>query len=218
MKNIWENCVNKAALVLVPGFVAVSACEKPLALSADPIERAATCGVVAAAEARKGQADFRAPLSIEAQGKILHPALVVGGETPEFSQDKAAAVVKQMSERVDAVTDSDWEKLVEPCATAFPLPAQAAALPSEPLTAALGCDALGRFMRAALASDGRYEKVLAGYNKLESSLDSKVAPLLAKRGATSSEATQLEKRKALSVFAKLGRPDQVMDACVDRYT
>lgn len=210
--------MKKALLLALPGLLLSSGCTKPLTLSADPVERAATCGVVAAAEARKAQADFRAPLSIEAQGKILHHALTVGAETPEFSQDKAAAVVKQMSERADAVTDGSWEKLVEPCATAFPLPATAPALPGDPLTAALGCDALGRFMRAALASDGRYEAVLAKYNKLEASLDKKVAPLLAQRGASSAEATQREKRKALSVFGNLGRPDQVMDACVARYT
>lgn len=210
--------MNKALLLGIPVLLMGSACSKPLVLSDDPIERAATCGVVTAAQARQAQADFRAPLSIEAQGKILHHALAVGAETPEFSQDKAAAVVKQMSERADAITDSSWEKLVEPCAAAFPVPTSTPKLPDDPLTTALGCDALGRFMRAALASDGRYEAVLAGYNRLETSLDSKVAPLLARRGLSSPEATQVEKRKALSTFAKLGRPDQVMDACLVRFT
>ncbi|RJF90440.1 hypothetical protein D3876_09355 [Sphingomonas cavernae] len=155
---------------------------------------------------------------MEAQGNILRYPLAIGARSTEFAQDDAAAVIKGMSDRADAVIESDWKELIGPCATAYPAPAGTPRLPDDPYQAALGCEALGRFMRAALASDGRYEEVMAGYNKLETSLDSKLAPLLAKHGKSSTEAAQTEKRKAMTAFAKLGRPDQVMEACVARYT
>lgn len=210
--------MKNALWLTVPALLASSACgPKALMLPDDPVERAATCGVVAAAQARQGQTDIRAPLSMAAQGNILRHPLAVGAESEEFSQSAASAVVKRMSELAGAVIERDWEALIEPCAQAFPIRTETPALPGDPLTAALGCDALGQFMRAALASDGRYDKELSIYHKLETSLDTKLAPLLAKRGARSPVATQTERRKAMTVFAGLGRPDQVMAACVARY-
>ncbi|MGH6782037.1 MAG: hypothetical protein ACREB5_08030, partial [Sphingomonadaceae bacterium] len=63
--------MNKAVFLLFPGLLAASACgPKALSLPADPIEAAATCGVVAAAQAREGQTSLKAPLSMAAQGNI----------------------------------------------------------------------------------------------------------------------------------------------------
>lgn len=205
------------AIMIVSGLLIAGCGPRAIALPDDPIASAATCGVVAAAKARAAQADIKAPLSMAAQGDILRHALVVGARTPEFAQADASAVIAGMSERAGEVTDSDWQALIEPCDKAFPPPPEPAKLPDDPYVAGLGCDALGRFMRAALASDGRYEAELSRYNKLETALDTRIAPLLAAHGKSGTEAAQAEKRKAMSSIVKLGRPDQLMDACVARY-
>lgn len=207
------------ALSIVPGLLLASACgPAKLALSDDPIESAATCGIVAAAKAREAQADIKAPLSLAAQGDILRHPLAAGARQTEFAQADASAVIQSMSDRANEVTDSDWKALIEPCDAAFPAPEGEPQLPEDPYAAGLGCDALGSFMRAALGSDGRYEAELSRYTKLESSLDAKLAPLLASRGVSGAEALAAEKRKALSAIVKLGRPDQLMNACVARYS
>lgn len=179
---------------------------------------AATCGIVAAAKAREAQTDIKAPLSLAAQGDILRHALAIGARQPIFDQAGASAVIKGMSERAGKVTDGDWKSGIEPCNAAYPPPPEPAKLPNDPYIAGLGCDALGSFMRAALGSDGRYEETLSKYNRLEAALDTKLAPMLAAKGKDSTEAAQLEKRKAMSMIVKLGRPDQLMDACVARYS
>lgn len=208
-----------AATLMISSLLMTSGCGPgKLSLSDDPVMSAATCGIVAAAKAREAQADIKAPLSLAAQGDILRHALVIGGREPVFDQAAASAVVNAMSERASKVTDGDWKSVIEPCNTAYPAPPEPAKLPSDSYTAGLGCDALGSFMRAALGSDGRYEETLSKYNRLEAALDVKLAPMLAAKGKTSTEAAQLEKRKAMSTIVKLGRPDQLMEACVARYS
>lgn len=206
------------SLLLIPALLATAACgNKQVALSADPVERAATCGVVAAAQARVNMTDIKAPLPVEAQGEVLRYALVAGAEGEQFAADRASAVVQRMPAIADEVTDGNWKKLVEPCAQAYPAAAAQPELPRDPLTAGMGCDALRQFVGRALASDGRYEETLTQYSKLESALDKKIAPVMAQRGIAASE-TDAEKSKAFSAIAKLGNPAMTMDACVQRYT
>lgn len=206
------------AWIALPGLLIAGACGRSaIELPADPIERAATCGVVTAAEARVATTDIKAPLSLEAQGNILRYALLTGSEGESFAADRAAAVVQRMPELADKVTDGSWKKLIEPCAQAYPAAKGPPALPEDPLVAGMGCDALRQFVGKALASDGRYEETLTQYSNLESALDKRLAPMLARRGVSADE-TDAERSTALSTLAKLGNPTAVMDACVQRYT
>jgi len=206
-------------LLIVPIVIAASGCgPKQVALSPDPIERAATCGVVAAAQARVATKDIKAPLSVEAKGETLRYALLAGAEGKAFSSEQAGAVVKRMSEIVDQVTEGKWQKLVAPCAAAYPAVAAAPELPSDPLVAGMGCDQLRQFMGRALASDGRYEETLSKYGDLERTLDGKLAPLMARGGVSDGPESAEKKREAMSTVAKLGNPTAVMDACVARYS
>lgn len=211
--------MNKALLLVLPGLAMAGGCgQKQVALSPDPVERAATCGVVAAANARLNTTDIKAPLSLDAKGETLRYALLAGAQQEIFSADQAGAVINRMAQIADKVIEGDWKKLVGPCAEAYPAAPAKPALPEDPLVAGLGCDMLRQFVGRALASDGRYEETLTRYSALERELDSKLAPLMARNGIDDGPEGMEQKRKAMSKIAKLGNPTQVMDACVQRYT
>src|SRR5687768_13335824 len=106
----------KTPLLIPLAALLVTACgPKPLTLPEEPVERAATCGVVAAANARSGSTDAKTPLTLEQQASILHYALLGGGEGGQFSQDRVAAVVQRMPELEAGITESKWQELVQPC-------------------------------------------------------------------------------------------------------
>jgi hypothetical protein len=211
--------MKKSLLLVLPGLIAAGACgPKQVALSPDPVERAATCGVVAAASARVNTTDIKAPLSVEAKGETLRYALLTGAQQEAFSAEQAGAVIQRMPAIADEVTDGKWQKLVEPCAQAYPAVAAAPKLPADPLVAGMGCDMLRQFVGRALASDGRYEETLAQYSTLERNLDGKLAPLMARQGIDNGPEGIAQKQKAMSTVAKLGNPTAVMNACVERYT
>jgi len=157
-------------------------------------------------------------------GRFAEPAtrwlLLLSGVVGTFMAASGMVlwVVKRMPEIADKVTDGKWEKLVEPCAQAYPVAATAQPeLPRDPLVAGLGCDMLRQFVGRALASDGRYEETLTQYCALERKLDGKLAPLMARQGIDNGTEGTEQKRKAMSTVAKLGNPTAVMDACVQRY-
>jgi len=212
----------KTPYALVPMLaLVVSGCgPQKLALPSDPIGRAATCGVVAAADARSKNQQVAAPLSFDKQGQIVHYALLAGAADQQFSRDKASAVIAQMQEIQDRITSGKWQDLVQPCEAAFPEAnlSQSVSLPSDPLTSELSCYMLGKFMTKALASQGNaYEAQLLQYGELARALDPKVAVALEKRGIRSETARNVERNEALSTAAKLGPPSKVMDACSERY-
>ena len=91
-------------------------------------------------------------------------------------------------------------------------------LPKDPLISAVGCDQMSSFMRKALSTDMQYDSEVQRIGKLSMQLDEKVAPLLAREGKNSDEKTQAVKLEAMSIFAKLGAPDKLIDACVARYS
>lgn len=203
------------ALLLMP--VLLAGCDTQALLAENPVERAATCGVVAAAQARV-EAPVGKPLPLEAQGEVLRPALLAGAAGEEFDGEAAEAVVKRMPVLAESVTQGDnWKELAPACAAAYPAAPAAPALPDDALAAALGCDQLGRFLKTALGASGDYEEPLLEYGVVERTLDSRIAPLLARRGLASEDAQAKEKRKALGAFAKLGNPVTVMNACVVKY-
>lgn len=201
-----------AALLLV-------ACgPKPLKLPEQPIDRAATCGVVAAADAR-ATAQMKAALPFEAQGRIFHYALLAASEGDQFAPETANAVARRMSELQDEITSGDWQSLVPACASAYPSTAiTAVTLPADRFDAELGCDALGDFMTTALQGSERdYGNEIASYQDLSHTLGQALALGIRSRVGADLQAQQAARRTALARTAKLGPPVAVMQLCIERY-
>ena len=144
---------SRNTLLLPLAALLATACgPKPLTLPEDPVERAATCGVVAAANARSGQTDVKTPLTLEQQASILHYALLGGGEGKDFAQDRVAAVVQRMPELEGGITEGEWQQLVQPCREAYPAtaPGKPIELPKNTLDARLSCYMLAEFLTKSL--------------------------------------------------------------------
>lgn len=206
-------------LLALPALALVAGCGKSrLNLPQDDVDRAATCAAVTATAARAGTTNVSAPLTLEQQGNVLHYAMLAGAESPEFAQDRAAAVVKRMGEVADSVTGGKWQTLVQPCAEAYPATQiKDPKLPTDPLKAELGCFMLSDFLNSAMARQPAYSDELSPYFKLKGKLDPRIATLLAKRGIKAPDARQSERRRALTEAVKLGPPLPVLKACVANY-
>ena len=192
---------------------------KALTLPADPVDRAATCGVVAAASARAATADIKAPLPFEAQGRILHYPLLAASEGERFDTAIANKVSKRMSALQDDITSGEWQALVPQCAAAFPLAGRLdVTLPADRFEAELGCDEMGKFLSQALqAQEADYAKPLGEYRDLERKFDMALGPGLRSRVGKELK-PQLELRsKAMAAMVKLGSPAAVMRQCVERF-
>lgn len=209
--------MKKSAVIAVASLVLQSCGGGALSLPADPIERAATCGVVAAASARSASGNVEAKLSFDQQGAILHPALLEGAAGEAFEKDRAAAVVAQMPQREAAVTSGEWDVLVPACAEAYPATQARGeiALPSDPLTAQRGCDALSDFLTTALRpQESDYIEELRAYADMERKLDTRIGSTQARRGE--SDDVQASQR-AMAELVKLGPPMMVMRECLERF-
>jgi hypothetical protein len=190
----------------------------PAALPETAVERAATCGVVASAEARKVTANPQFPLSAAQRGAVLRPALLASAEGEEFSRDRTAAVVKAMQELGETLDEKDVETLAPQCAQAYPPAPTPVVLPEDPLTAAMGCDELSDFIRQAFSAQGAdYKAELDKYYALNQALDRQLAPLLSRRGISGVEASQAQARKEMARIVKLGEPTAILDACSVKY-
>ena len=201
-------------------FLAACGGPKALALPADPVDRAATCGIVAAAEARLATADVKAPLSLAAQGKILHHALLAASSGGAFESEIANIVSKRMSELQESVTSGRWQDLAPACAGAFPAAAKAeAALPEGRFEAQLACSELTDFVAAALESQevAGYGNELAEYRHLASRLNDDIAPGLSRKAGPRREAQQRVRREALARAAQMGSPVAVIGQCLERF-
>lgn len=213
--------MRKALLLLPMAAISLAGCGKQqLALSQDPIDRAATCGVVAAAQARSATTNIRAPLSLDAQGEILHPALLTAAKSDGFSVQTAAAVINRMPAVEGDITSGKFETLAAPCQQAFPETAVASiTLPQDALTARVGCYELGGFMNRALLESGEaYATELTSYGAMRRELDPKIASGFAAQGVTGqSERAKAIRSEAMGEMVKLGSPTRVMKACVDRF-
>lgn len=210
----------RTTLLIPLATLLASACgPKPLSLPQDPVERAATCGVVAAASARSGSADVKTPLTMEQQASILHYALLGGGEGKDFSQDRVAAVVQRMPELEAGITGAKWQELVQPCREAFPAtaPGKPVALPKDPQEARLSCYMLSEFLTKSL---GQHEAALgdqlAVYGGMNRDLDPRIGASLKARGLSKDQARDA-RREALGSAAQLGPPVAVMKACLDKF-
>lgn len=192
---------------------------KPLALPADPVDRAATCGVVAAATARTALTDVKAPLPLAAQGKIFHYALLAASAGEAFEADTANRVNKRMGALQESITGGKWQELGPACDSAFPAAGKTqVTLPEGRLDAQLACEELAEF--ASVALDGEevnYGNELAGYRRMRSELNDALGPGLRARAGADLEAQTLERKRALAAAAKLGSPIAVLDACAKRF-
>jgi len=204
-------------------FLAVlllAACgSKSLELPAEPVDRAATCGVVAAAAARTAVTDVQAPLPLAAQGKIFHYALLVASEGGEFKAETANRVNKRMRELEAGITGGKWRDLIPACDSAFPVAGKTdIELPANRLDAQLACEELADFTDLALeAATKDHGNELAAYRRMGSGLNDALAPGLRARAGSSSEAQSRERDRALAAAAALGSPIPVLDKCMERF-
>lgn len=190
---------------------------KTLVLPEDPVERAATCGAVAAAAARS-TTDVSAPLSLEAIAGVLHYPMLAASSGEAYSPDTATKVQERMAELQDAVVESDWREAIPACRSAFPATAaEEIRLPDASFDAQLGCDELGDFLRSSIEGREEYAEVFGEYRQLSSTLEPALASGLRSRAGSDSGRQQDERRKALAVMAKAGPPAAVMRECLTRF-
>ena len=211
--------IKLASLTLIPA-IALSGCgPKALALPDDPIERAATCSVVAAADARVATG-VKGNLSAEAQGRIFHYPLLAASAGGSYDADIAAAVFKREHPIADAVTKGKWQDLKPACASAYPATTVTAPeLPAKPLDSAIECYMTVDFMRKALAGAGQsYAEAVTRYGALVNKLDPKVSTELTRAGIKGNDAIQTRRKQGLADSAKLGPPPAVIEACTRKYS
>lgn len=203
------------------GLLVAGCGSKEVGLPTDPVERAATCAVVAAADAREKTGTIQGPLPLPAQSKVIHYAMLTGAEGPQFSADRAQQVVKLMPKIGGQMTAESWKPLVGPCDQAFPVTVAAGpiALPKDPLDAELACDGVAGFVSRAVqtASDAAAKEELVRYQDMRAKLDTRIGVQLKRRGETSFEAIQAARQKALAAAARLGPPARVMETCLGRF-
>ena len=206
--------------VVVPLLAAVAGCgSKPLELPADPIDRAATCGVVAAAAARTAVTDVQAPLPLAAQGKIFHYALLSASTGGAFEGETANRVNKRMRELESGITGGKWSDLVPVCDSAFPVTQKTEVkLPQGRFEAQIACEELAEFTSIALeGSERHFGNELAAYRRMRTELNDALAPGLRARAGPGAEAQSRERDRGLAAAAALGSPIPVLDKCRERF-
>lgn len=192
---------------------------RSLELPADPVDRAATCGVVAAAAARTAVTDVKAPLPLAAQGKIFHYALLAASQGGAFEAETANRVNSRMRELESGITGGKWRDLVPVCDSAFPITLKTdVKLPSSRFPAQLACEELADFTNVALeGSERHFGNELAAYRRMRTELNDAIAPGLQARAGSSSEAQSRERNLALAAAAALGSPIPVLEKCRERF-
>ena len=191
---------------------------KAPALPDDPIDRAATCGVVTAASERAA-AGVKGDLPADAQARIFHYPLLAGSTGKSFDDDAAQKVFQRMPKLFDTVIVDGWETLKPACAAAFPQTQIAQpTLPAGKLDSMLQCYVVADFMRKSLGSaGGSYGEASMRYNIFTSKLDTRMTPVLAAAGLKNGPKLQARRSEALSAAAKLGQPQLVIAACMKKY-
>jgi hypothetical protein len=201
--------------------LALSACggAKPLELPADPVDRAATCAVVAAAAAPTAVADVKAPLPLAEQGRIFHHALLAASAGGTFEAETANRVNKRMRELEAGVTSGKWRDLVPACDTAFPAAGgKEVELPSGRFEAQILCEELAEFASVALEGSERdFGNELAAYRRMRTELNDSIAADLRSKAGPGTEAQSRERDRALAAAAALGSPIAVLDKCRERF-
>lgn len=204
-------------IITASALLLVSCGPQALVLPEEPIDRAATCGSVAAASARAATA-VGAPLSLDGIGSVLHYPMLAGSAGESYSSDAAEAVQKRMSELQDSIGEGKWRDLIPACNAAFPAAAtDRVTLPADRFEAQLGCDELGDFLLSSLEAQEEYLNEFGEYRQMANKLETTVAAGLRSRAGPDPDARQDERRKALATMAKAGPPVAVMRACLTRF-
>lgn len=213
--------MRSAVFLALASALMLPACgPKQLALPEDPVDRAATCAVVSAADARQKNPDARGDLDFDAQTRIIHYAMLAGIEGDGFSTKNASAVVSRMSEVEADITSGKWQDLVAPCEQAFPEVKKTSgiALPEARFDAQLGCYAMADFLvRTVTTSDPKAQERFAAFQKMKRDLDGTIGAAVKARGAGSYEKTLDLKQGALVKMTRSGAPAEVMRLCTERF-
>jgi hypothetical protein len=212
MKQDLASLAVMSALLLA----ACSKAEKPI-LPADPVERAATCAVVAELDERRQAGE--APLPFEAHEHVLHYALLAGATGESFASATTYSVFQRIKRIRPEVTKSKWQKILPECRIAYP---EAwtfnVELPKDRFDSKLQCDELGKFIARSLRKHHAEDPVrAAAYSQMAGNLDYRLSPGLRVRAGAAPEEQAAVRRKALAAAVKLGRPSQVMEQCIQRY-
>lgn len=208
------------ALVAASMMLLVSCSPKKLSLPNDPIDRAATCAVVSAANARLDTPDREGDLDFEAQTRIIHYAMLAGVQGEDFSAARASAVVTRMNALQEDITNKRWKNLIEPCDRAYPAVKKTAGieLPENSFDAALGCTSMGDFLVKTVSSDDpRSIDRFSSFVRMKRELDGAIGSGLKARGAGGAEKSRALKEVALVRMTKLGAPAAVMNVCTGRF-
>lgn len=205
-------------LPIAAALLLASCGPQSLTLPKARVDRAATCGVIAAAEARAAT-DIKRVLPFTAQLKILHYALLAGSEGESFSEEASTAVIERMPTLQEEITEGKWQELAPACRQAFPAAEKEdVTLPSDRFAAQLGCDALGDFLVGRLRSqEMSYGAQLGDYRDMLRELDKVLGPGLRSRAGADLASQQAARREALAETARLGQPAAIMRQCVERY-
>jgi hypothetical protein len=211
--------ISSKLLVPMIGAALISGCgEKTPPLPTEALDRAATCGVVAAASEREA-AGARGDLPADAQARILHYAMLYASAGGTLDQDKVNAVSKRMPALFDRTIQGKWQNLRPVCAQAFPATqVQQPKLPAKPADSMLQCYILADFLRKVLSAQGSsYGAATNAYGALKDRLDTKMVPVLRAAGLHNGSAFQHKRLEELAAAAKLGQPPAVIAACEKKY-
>ena len=213
--------LSKVAAVSAAALMLGSCGPKQLTLPSDPIDRAATCAVVSAADSRAKAPEAKGDLDFDAQTRIIHYAMIAGSEGNGFSAKRASAVVNRMGEVEADITNGKWQDLVAPCDQAYPVVKKidGIELPKGRFDAELGCYSMGDFLvKTVTTTDPRAQESFAAFQKMKRRLDGPIGSALKARGAGSYVKTQALKEAALVQMTKLGAPAEVMKICTSRFS
>lgn len=209
-------------VAMAPGLaLALAACGGPpaLELAADPVQRAAQCGVVATTAARSAQTDVKADLPFATQVQVLHYALLAATDgNGGYDQARAGAVLKALPQAEPTVTEGQWQALVPACEAAFPHATAPARLPDGALDAQLGCALLADYVEGALQSqEVRYATDLQPIRQMRLGLDNRIGARLHQAGAADAEAQQAPRDRAMDRIVRAGAAAPMLATCVERF-
>jgi hypothetical protein len=207
-----------AATSAVIGLLLAGCGEKALELPSDPVDQAATCGVITAASERE-TAGLKGDLSPDAQSRVLHFAMLYAAQGKSFDAEKVNVVSQRMHALADAITKGKWQTLRPACAAAYPASQiKAPQLPAKGIEAQLECYALADFLRKALGDQPSYAQAVQRYNLLTGKLDVSMAPALRAAGIRNGAPLNERRSEALVAATRLGQPSGVLAACEKRYS
>lgn len=206
-------------LAICAALLLASCGPEPLTLPDQPTDRAATCGIVAAAGARLAVTDVSAPLPLAEHGRIVHYALLAATANGEYDTESAGAVSRRMQSLQAQVTAGEWQPLSAACKAAYPAAEKLdIALPEDKFEAQIQCNELARFMTEALSGQASsYRNEIADYRHLHERLNDRIAPALnAKAGPEIGDQRKLRHR-ALAEASRLGAPIATLSRCLERF-